>query len=130
MTRDCPPDFRRLLREYDPDADLRWNPTECVWVLWRRSRGQWFEELVLGPEDPGEWTIEYLHQRDMHRLRGGFKGYRQWLKERDAQRMQARKAANRQRIADVVHDNWRHLKPMLRDDIEMHTAFTVQGLRR
>jgi len=130
VTREAPRDFLRLLRDFDPTLDCRWNPTENVWVIWRQSRGRWFEEIALGPEDPGEWVIQYLAERDVQRRFGrGWPGYRKWLRDRAQAREEKRRQERRGFVADVIHDNWRKLLPALRDDVAEQTTFHVQGLR-
>jgi len=130
VTREAPRDFLRILREYDPDLDCRWNARENVWVLWRQSRGRWVEELALGPEELGEWTIRYLAERDvLRRFRRGMRGYRQWLHDRAEARRRAVREESRGRVRDAIHENWRRMGPALRDDVAEQTAFTVQGLK-
>lgn len=129
--RQAPADFTRLLREYDRDLDCRWNPdTEC-WVIWRQSRGRWFEEVVLDSRDPGSFTIDYLQSREIDkRFRRGWKGYREWLREVERKREAARQAERLDRIDQAWKDHRRKALPALRDNVAETTAFTVSGFRQ
>lgn len=128
--REPSPDFVRQLHEYDPDLDCRWNPETLSWVIWRQSRGRWFEEVVLDDREPGSWTIEYLKSIEIdRRYRRGWKGYRQFLREVEESRAARRQAERLDRIDQAWRDHRRKALPALRDDIAETTAFTVSGFR-
>lgn len=128
--RDAPREFLRILRAYDPDLDCRWNVNEHVWVVWRRSRGAWHEECVLGSDDPGAWVVDYLQERDVTRkFRRGWRDYRTWLRDRAAAREARMLRERRQRAHDAIQDNRRLALPRLRDDVAWRPGVVVHGLK-
>lgn len=122
--REVPKDFQKMLKEFDDTLEARYDPGLHLFQVWRWSRGEWHHILNIEDEDgnpaePGEWVIEYLRRIDLGRYRS-VRDFCRQLRERREERRRRIHAERRDRMEQLVSENWRQIQATFRDDADHH----------